>query len=121
MRTALACLLVCAAFAAQAQSGVYKWKDKNGTTHYSDAPPPAGQYGDVQPNASARVKPPAQPDPRCTTARTNVERLKSGNTDIGLDANGDGKPDAVMTAEQRAAQLRLAEAAQANYCKSATP
>ena len=120
MRLALACLLACLAFAAQAQSnGVYKWKDAKGVTHYSDTPPPAGRYGNVAPDASARVAAPAKPDPRCATARTNVERLKTGGADIGLDANGDGKPDATMTAEQRGAQLKLAEAAVAAYCNPA--
>lgn len=123
MRLALACLLACIAFATHAQSGsgVYKWKDAKGVTHYSDSPPPTGRYGSVLPNASARMAAPAKPDPRCATARTNVERLKSSRSDIGLDANGDGKPDAVMTAEQRAAQLRNAEAAEREYCKPATP
>ena len=122
MRLALACLLACLACAAQAQSnGVYKWKDAKGVTHYSDTPPPNGRYGNVAPDASARIAAPAKPDPRCATARGNIEKLKGGGADIGLDANGDGKPDAAMTAEQRAAQLRLAEAAERNFCTPATP
>ena len=122
MRLALACLLACIAFAAQAQSnGVYKWKDAKGVTQYSDTPPPSGRYADVAADASARVAAPAKPEPRCATARGNIEKLKSGNADIGLDANGDGKPDAAMTAEQRAEQLRKAEAAEREYCKPAAP
>ena len=122
MRLALACLLACIAFAAQAQSnGVYKWKDAKGVTHYSDTPPPSGRYADVAPDASARMAAPAKPDQRCTIARGNIEQLKSGNADIGLDANGDGKPDAAMTAEQRAEQLRNAEAAEREFCKPAAP
>ena len=122
MRLALACLLACIALGAHAQSnGVYKWKDAKGVTHYSDSPPPTGRYGSVQPDAAARVAAPAKPDPRCKVARTNIDRLKNAGSDVGLDANGDGKPDAVMTARQRTAQLRNAEAAEAAYCNAATP
>ena len=122
MRIALACLLACIALAAQAQSnGVYKWKDAKGVTHYSDSPPPVGRYGSVVPDASARVAAPGKPDARCTTARNNIERLKSGNADLGPDANGDGRPDSTLTAEQRTAQLQAAETAERTHCKPATP
>lgn len=122
MRLALACLLACIALAAHAQSGgVYTWKDARGVTHYSDTPPPSGRYGNVASDASARVAAPAKPDPRCTTARDNIARLNSGNPDIGPDANGDGKPDSVLNAEQRGAQLKQAEAAQRAFCKPAAP
>jgi len=122
--TALACLCLFA-FAtggAFAQSnGVYKWKDAKGVTHYSDMPPPAGRYGNVLPNAAARITAPAKLDPRCTTARSNIQQLNSGNADIGLDANGDGNPDAPLPSAMRADQLRMAEAAVRNFCTPATP
>ena len=122
-RTALACLCLfaCATGGAFAQTGgVYKWKDARGVTHYSDMPPPAGHYGSVQTNAAARVTTPAKVDTRCSTARSNIERLNSGNADIGLDANGDGKPDGPLPPAMRADQLRLAEAAVRNFCPPAT-
>lgn len=123
-RIALACLCLFAfatgcAFAQTA--GVYKWKDARGVTHYSDRPPPAGRYGSVQANAAARVALPAKVDTRCSTARSNIERLNSGNADIGLDANGDGKPDAPLPPAMRADQLRMAEAAMRNFCPPAKP
>ncbi len=116
-----ACLLAIAAADVQAQShGVYKWKDARGVTHYSDQPPPGGRYASVEANASARVAAPKEPepvDPRCTTARANIERLNSGDTNIGLDANRDGKADAPLPQAQRADQLRMAEASARNFCK----
>jgi hypothetical protein len=122
MRLVLACLLACVAFGAQAQSnGVYKWKDARGVTHYSDTPPPSGRYGSVLPDAAAKVAAPAKADPRCTTARANLVALKGANPDLGLDANGDGKPDAPMTAEQRSAQLKLAQTAERNFCTAGAP
>lgn len=123
-RTALACLclIAFATGSASAQSGgVYKWKDARGITHYSDRPPPAGTYASVRANASARLAPPAPLDQRCSTARSNIERLNSGNSDIGLDADRDGRPDAPMSASMRADQLRMAEAAVRNFCPPATP
>ncbi len=123
-RAVLACLCLFAfatggAFAQTA--GIYKWKDARGVTHYSDMLPPAGRYGNVLPNAAARISAPAKVDLRCSTARSNIERLNSGNGDIGLDANGDGKPDAPLPTAMRADQLRMAEAAVRNFCPPATP
>ena len=117
------CLLALVAAGAQAQShGVYKWKGANGVSHYSDMPPATGKYGSVEANAATRVaapKPPAQVDLRCTTARTNIERLKSGDANIGLDTDRDGRADAPLPEAQRADQLRLAEASARNFCKPA--
>ena len=122
MRLALACLLACAALTAQAQSnGVYKWKDAKGVTHYSDTPPPDGRYGNVKPDAAARVAAEAKVDPRCATARANIAQLKSGRTDIGLDADRDGKPDKPLDEAQRADQLRMAEASERTFCTPAAP
>ena len=122
MRLALACLLACIAFAAQAQSnGVYKWKDAKGVTHYSDSPPPAGRYGNVKADASARVAPPPKPDARCTDARANVERIKNSPGQVGPDADGDGKPDRVLDETQRARYLKAAEDQVIKYCAAAKP
>jgi hypothetical protein len=91
---------------------VYQWKDAKGVTHYSDAPPPDTAYKNrvVKQNVPAPAQAAAAPaeDPRCATARTNLERLK-GNGPVGLDANGDGQPDTEMTATERAQQVQLAE------------
>jgi hypothetical protein len=122
MRLALACLLACAAFGAQAQSNaVYKWKDARGVTHYSDTPPATGRYGSVLPDAAAKIAAPANADPRCTTARANIARLKSGSSDIGLDTDRDGKVDQPLGEAQRADQLRMAEAAERNFCAPGAP
>lgn len=89
---------------------VYQWKDASGVTHYSDALPP-GQQGvrDRQlkdgPAAPQAAK---AEDPSCATARRNLVQLKSEGP-VGLDANGDGKPDKEMTADERAEQVRQAE------------
>jgi len=123
MRLVLACLLACLAMDAQAQSnGVYKWKDARGVTHYSDTPPPKGRYGSVStdpaPRAVAQAVADAKLDPRCITARANIDQLKSGRTDIGLDTDRDGKVDKPLEESQRADQLRMAEASARNFCKA---
>ncbi|HEY0659795.1 MAG TPA: DUF4124 domain-containing protein [Lysobacter sp.] len=101
---------------------VYQWKDAKGVTHYSDAPPPNQAYKnralkqDVP--APAQVAAAPAEDPRCATARTNLERLK-GNGPVGLDANGDGKPDTEMTVAERAQQTQLAELTLKTNCTPA--
>lgn len=110
--------------AAPVQAGeVYQWKDAKGVTHYSDAPPPKGQYQardlrhravDAAP-ATGSEKVTTAASANCTLARSNLDRLKVGG-DIGLDANGDGKPDAPLSDEARAQQTRLAENNIKTFC-----
>ena len=114
-------LLACGIASA---GDVYQWKDAKGVTHYSDAPPPKGQYqardvrhrDDEAPAASANPAPVTHKN--CAVAKTNLDRLKTGG-DIGLDANGDGKPDAPLSDFQRKKLTELAEANIRTYCKQA--
>lgn len=117
------------AFACPAIAGeVYQWKDAKGVTHYSDSPPrdkAAYRNRSVRSDAPApsetvaAAKPgDAKPadNPQCLTARRNLDSLK-GSAPVGLDDNNDGIPDAEMGAEDRAAQLQLAEAGIKAWCK----
>lgn len=99
---------------------VYTWKDARGVTHYSDSPPPEATYkktrvddGPATPVASAE-------DPRCTIAKQNLEKLKDPKGPVGLDADGDGKPDKEMTAEEIAMQVRYAQNTVQYTCNPAT-
>jgi len=119
----LAAALLVAALPASAGE-VYQWKDAKGVTHYSDAPPPDKAYknrklkeGVPAPVQQAAATP--AEDPRCATARSNLERLKSA-APVGLDANGDGKPDTEMTAAERAQQTQLAELTLKTNCAPAS-
>lgn len=117
-----ACLLLAGTALAQS-GGVYQWKDARGVTHYSDAPPPKGQYqardihhrDGAAPAAAAADAPTTAASANCTLARTNLERLQAGG-DIGLDADGDGQPDAALSAEERERQTRLAAINIKTFC-----
>jgi hypothetical protein len=115
-------LLACGVASA---GDVYQWKDAQGVTHYSDAPPPKGQYQardvrhrDDEAAATSTDSGPVT-DKNCALAKTNLDRLKTGG-DIGLDANGDGKPDAPLSDAERTKQTELAEANIRRYCKQAS-
>ena len=102
---------------------VYQWKDAKGVTHYADAPPPKGQYQsrdvsnrDGQVATTADVAPVT--DKNCALAKTNLDRLKSGGN-IGVDADGDGKPDTLMNDDERTKQRALAETQVNAYCTPA--
>jgi hypothetical protein len=117
----LATLLFSLAGLSQAGE-LYQWKDAKGVTHYSDAPPPKGQYQarniqvrDGQKPPVAEVKVTTTANANCTLSKTNLERLKAGG-DIGLDANRDGKPDAPLNAEEQARQVELAETNIRKFC-----
>ena len=120
-RIAIACLLALLALGAQAQSkGVYKWKDARGVTQYSDTPPANVRYTELRADAAPRAAAAgATLDPRCATARTNIDHLRSGRTDLSLDSDRDGTPDTPLTEAQRAEQLRMAEASARAFCPPA--
>ncbi len=113
-RVVLACLLATAATSALAGT-VYQWKDARGVTHYSDAPPPKGDYRDRELGNDAQVAPadPTKATPadtaECAQYRLNLGRLR-GSGEVGLDSNRDGKPDAPLSAEARVRQAELVEA-----------
>lgn len=117
-----------AAFALPAVAGkVYQWKDANGVTHYSDEPPPRGAYRDREISSRDPASPAPAAEPRvapapasevCTQARLNLERLQSGEP-VGLDADGDGQPDAPLSEAGRAEQIALAQRAIAARCPDA--
>jgi len=133
--TAMTLLLVASPLLAQT---VYTWKDAKGVTHYSDAPPPKGKYSDrrieaapptpttpvadaTAPAAEAAARKPAAPmadDAVCAQARLNLARLQ-GDAPVGPDADGDGKPDSTLSAEERVKQRELAQAAITARCPAA--
>ena len=121
--------MFCALGGTAAWAGeIYQWKDARGVTHYSDAPPPKGTFrarklstGAVAPPTAAATGTPAAPRPatdQCAVARENLTRLR-GSALVGLDANGDGVPDATMTDAQRAEQITLAEKYLVDRCTQA--
>jgi hypothetical protein len=103
---------------------LYQWKDANGVTHYSDAPPPgqtsyenrsirnSGGTADAPEKAEAPVE-----SEQCTTARANLALLQ-GDGKVGTDTDGDGKPDTELSADQRANEAELAAAAIKVHCKA---
>lgn len=124
-------VLVLAGLAVPAAAQeVYRWKDARGVTHYGDTPPPGVKATPFRtaappprpapqaagaPGAAATAAAPPSATAQCTTARRNLELLQ-GAMPVGVDSNGDGKPDGTMDAAQRAAQVKLAEAGIAAYC-----
>lgn len=129
MRTILIAIAMCIALPATAQTAtqVHVWKDAKGVTHYTQDPPPNGAY-----KVRSVARQPAAPTSaageaatattvaeRCVTARRNLDILAdAGNRSIGLDADGDGKPDAPMSADERARQVQLAQASVRVHCKA---
>ena len=118
----LCCLLLLASATATA-GPLYKWKDANGVTQYSERPPTGQKYETrriTASGASVAEAAPAKADesPQCASARRNLELL-SGNGPLMQDTDGDGKPDKTLGADERAAQKNLAEAAVKAYCPPA--
>ncbi|WP_303748821.1 DUF4124 domain-containing protein [Stenotrophomonas pigmentata] len=119
----LCCLLLLTAAASASAGNLYKWKDANGVTQYSERPPAGKQYEtrritDSGASVAETVAPAeAAESPQCVAARRNLELL-NGSGPVMQDNDGDGKPDAALDDTQRTAQKRLAEAAAAAYCKA---
>lgn len=130
VRRLAACLaLVILMVAVPLSAGeLFQWKDASGVTHYSDAPPPSGQYQNrriTDEGAGTASEDTAQApveNSQCATARANLALLE-GEGPIqmqGSDGDGDGDGEATaMNAEQREAQKQLAQAAINAYCSGA--
>lgn len=118
---AAALALTVVAAPALAQQRVYQWKDANGVTHYTDVAPKQGhqtrdiEVRDGKPADAAAKQPESE---QCTKARSNVARLQGGGP-VGIDTNGDGKPDRNMSADEHKAQLELNQAAVKAFCMQA--
>ena len=118
-----AALLLSTVATAAAQQRVYQWKDAKGVLHSSDKPPPGQKYetrridqrGQTVDTAPAEK---AAPNPQCLTAQQNLSLLSSG-VEVQQDTDGDGKPDGMLSPEERASQKSLAEAAVKAYCPPA--
>lgn len=106
------------------QQRVYQWKDAHGVTHYTDTPPAQRHTSrniDVRSGTAAVATPAAATEqPQCAAARLNLARLQGGES-VGVDTNGDGKPDRNLNAEERKSQLDLNQAAVKAYCGSGSP
>jgi hypothetical protein len=118
-----AALLVALTLPATAGE-LYQWKDANGVTHYSDAPPPGKteyRNRNIRNNAGTPATAAAPVEPAeseaCTQARANLALLQ-GDGPVAADDDGDGKPDGELDADQRADRSELAAAAIKVHCGS---
>lgn len=123
MTLGLAATLLSAGLAAQE---VYQWKDANGVTHYSQTPPPRGQYqqraitqrGATQPQTTTTPAANAQESESCKNARANLAVLQGGQP--VHEAGADGKPGRALSDAERTSQTDLANAAIKAYCTPAS-
>ncbi len=126
-----------AAAGAMAGDPIYKWKDANGQSHYSQQAPegikyetistsglPAGSSTAVVSTPAASTAPtaaasgPTQADTtrqkNCDVARKNSEDLATRPV-VDMDIHGDGKP-VRLTPEQQTAQLNLSKQQVSAFC-----
>ena len=111
-------LSLASAPALAEQQRVYQWKDANGVTHYTDTPPPqTHESRDIDDRGTPAEAPKAKVEEirQCMDARANLQRLQGGQA-VGIDTNGDGKADRNLSADERASQLELNQAAVKAYC-----
>jgi len=105
---------------AAGAADLYKWKDANGVTHYSESPPAGQKFEARRIDAHGGVgisedTPAAAEPPRCTQARQNLKALSDSHP-VMQDTDGDGKPDTRLDESQREAQRNLADAAVKAFC-----
>jgi hypothetical protein len=117
---------------------VYKWKDANGQSHYSQTPPQGQKYETITPSGETTTSPSAPgtyssqttgavpaastaPHPNlairmknCETARSNVAAL-TNNPTAPIDTKGTGQPVQVTPAV-RTAELDRAKQQVSQYC-----
>lgn len=110
---AASALALALAAPASAWQQVYKWKDANGVTHYSQNPPPAGKFEsrtivDRQPTATSGTQAGDKPveSTQCARARSNIDLINSGVA-LKVDSDNDGKPDRDINEAERKRQLDI--------------
>ena len=144
---ALGLSLACIAGFASAQQ-IYKWKDANGVTHFSQTPPSSGMHytkmhlasepdvssnpspGDnntdnTEPGASTpqQTAPASSTQPDTASNRTELCKQLSSNISLlsskqPVVTGGAGGKQEVMSDNARESQLATARAQQAQYCSS---
>ena len=111
--------LLAAPVLAQQQQRVYQWKDGSGVTHYTDTAPKEGhKTRDIDVRTGTTAGPTvakSEESEQCTNARNNLARLQSSDG-VGIDTNGDGKPDRNLTDAERKSQMTLNEAGVKAFC-----
>jgi len=123
MKIALVAAALLAVSGAATADQFYKWKDAEGTWHYTTTPPPDGSQAaalNVDPNARASQPQGAAPADApadaaaaeavpadavakrrqaCDKARAHLQTL-SENPFVEMDRDGDGKPEMLSEAQQ---------------------
>jgi hypothetical protein len=120
---------------AMAGDPVYKWKDANGQSHYSQQPPEGVKYetiatsglstnnatatdtsaaGAAQPAAAGQSAAQTARQKDCDIATKNAEMFANKPV-VSMDIHGDGK-SVTLTPEQQSAQLNLAKQQIAQFC-----
>ncbi|HEY9278397.1 MAG TPA: DUF4124 domain-containing protein [Methylotenera sp.] len=94
-------VLIPAILPALAQAEIYKWKDKNGITRYSDVPPPS----DIKKESIGKKTPKAAIDPVAGPAENGSAPV----TNVGGTATATPK-DAATPSKEEAAVKRAKEA-----------
>lgn len=119
---ALAIGLTLVAAPVTAQQRIYQRKDARGVSQYSDVRP-EGPYTARNVNTqngtpAPAAAPAAEESAQCKSVRANLARLQS-NDAVGVDTDGDGKPDRNIDANERKSQIELNQAAVKAYCPPA--
>jgi hypothetical protein len=119
-------LAACIAGGAEAAEQVYKWVGPDGTVHYGQKPPPAGNSQVIDVRAPAATSEPAaaltaeqsEAAEACRRATENFETLSTEGEIRRKDEYGEIH---AMSADEVAAERERAKAAMERFCAPATP
>jgi hypothetical protein len=121
MRLLLLPLLLMFALPAVGQQ-LYRWKDDDGVTHYTDHPPPQGRQYETREVEPDPPPPPAEaadevlegPSEPCLQARANLAVFERGG-EVSMDLDGDGVPEK-LDAAAHARELARTRELIARHC-----
>jgi glutaredoxin len=80
----LLCALLAFAFAAHAQTNVYRWVDKDGKVHFTDSPPPS----DAKESSSKRMGGGIAADPQMPFATQEAMKRNPATLFVSTDCGG---------------------------------
>jgi hypothetical protein len=89
----LGILLLLVVTSVDGQETVYKWVDKEGVVHFSEAPPDASEVAEFETLTTAAPPPPSSVTSQPSAAKPSVEPTKPGKTSQVRPADKKQAPD----------------------------
>lgn len=120
-RCLLASALLVSITSVSALAEIYKWKDKDGVTRYTDTPPPNGTK-DYQTLGNKASKPPQTPSPEAAEAQSitkDMQRVSPKSEEASAEALAEKRRQLAETEKRNKAEKEAEQKRRVLNCNAA--